>query len=177
MGTFVSFVYLLRLFRHVLRHVRYFALYCISHTYTASHEFNSGRTRVKFAAIYNLHIEYGWKISAKFCRMVPNKRDCSLEADRLTAFLRVRIRNARLRINRSYRVRGRSTSVFNTSAPLVLIERARTVFVNAATTFSSIEKNFELRNKLLYFIIATFLSQFQRTYYDVSKHQPSWDKL
>lgn len=107
--------------------------------------------------------------------MVPNKRDCSLEADRLTAFLRVRIRNARLRINRSYRVRGRSTSVFNTSAPLVLIERARTVFVNAATAFRSIEKNFELRNKLLYFIIATFL--FQRTYYDVSKHQPSWDKL
>jgi len=85
--------------------------------------FNS-RTRVKFATqliIYTLNTD--GKLVQSFARLfLYNKR---LPAQGCVPTCKARFWNARLRINRSYRVRGRSTSVFNTSDPLVLVERAR----------------------------------------------------
>jgi len=90
-------------------------IYTTSHLIPGAHAW-----KIHDDAIYNLHIEYGWKISAKFYRMVSMTRDYLTEVNCIP-MCKARIRNARLRINRSYRVRGRSSSVFNTSASLVLI--------------------------------------------------------
>lgn len=127
--------------------------------------------------ICNLRVEYGWKISAKFRRMV-SIRGYSARGRSLNCVptCKARIRNARLRINRIAIACVDVPPPFSTPPPLWFSMFPLNILAFSSLTlqrqFHSFEENFELRRKLVYFIPTK--SQFQRVR-TALKHQVSQD--